>query len=460
MRKVSSEHMGYKGIDEASFAQMGGWENDIAKAYNDCYKRTMDWATTCRKLSETYRPMPSCHAWHMDYPFAFEESPFPPAPESIEMSARDEATLKLQSTLIPVVHKVGALMFERHPKASIWGELKMFQNPNWPAYAKKVSEWTAEKKQDESANAEQAVSDALGTVNRGLVAKMTQVENKLHQVIDVISNLLNSERGRDGAGEDRLHEVIEVQAQTISSQQTVIADLQATINAKDAEIFALRRALASAGQGTEEAEKGASEAAASAAAPAASVTASAAVQRSSPTTSPTTYQPHDEKVASLDASFRDFATRYHIEPASGSRPSLGELLAQAGSVTAFLGGGSGCTKTDLALKRTFQKVVKLDKFILKEFRAAGEPNAETPLSERNSQCWIRAHEHYQGAYSTLNKFYNKVIQKSSSTIQCLASTNCTGNIVETQFGKQKKCKICNVQACGKCGRSWADSHTC
>jgi len=446
--------MAHKGVDEVSFAQMGNWENEIAKAYQDCYKRTIDWATTARKLSEGCHPAPSCHVWHLDYPFDFIVSPFPAhAVASDGWSARDHRTKKLQSILAPVVQRVGAILYEQYPNASIWKQFKMFKDAGWPAYAAEVSAWTSKQKEDAAASAEQVVSDAMGTINSGLSAKMTQVETRMMQVIDVIGNLLNT---TDDRGQlKQLTEVIEMQAQTISSQQSSMVELQVALGAKDAEICALREALALAetGRGAEERPSSAATAATTAAVTTAAAAAAAAAARQQG--NPNRCQPGDHHLVSLDVSFRDFAARHHKKPAGLGRRSLGEQLAAAGSVKEFL----GTAKTD-TLARSFQKAAKLDAFILEQFKVDGGQATGTTLSEHKHKSYVLADTFYEQAYSTMNIYYKNAVEKKKETILCSAKINCSGRIVKTNNAKKKECKICGLSACSKCGVGWGEGHQC
>ena len=464
MRKVASERMAHKGVDEVSFAQMGNWENEIAKAYQDCYKRTIDWATTARKLSEGYHPTPTCHVWHLDYPVDFVVSPFPAlAAPNGNWSARDHRTKELQSLLAPMVHRVGALLYAQNQNASVWEQFAMFSDPRWPAYAAEVNAWTTKMKEDAAASAEQVVSDAMGTINSGLSAKMTQVETRMMQVIDGIRNLLDVTD--DGGKVKQLTEVIEVQATTICSQQSSMVELQVALGAKDAEICALREALALAetGRGAEERPSSADAAAAAAAATttaaaasAAAASAAAAVAARQQGNKPDRYQPGDAKLVSLDVSFRDFAARYHKKPAGPGRRSLGEQLAAAGSLKEFL----GSAKTDGAVLRAFQKAKRLDAFVLEHFKVDGGQAAGTTLSEHKYKSYVLADTHYETAYPTMSCFHKNVVETKKDTIQCSAKLNCSGRIVKTNKVTKKQCKTCTLGACSKCGVGWGEDHQC
>ena len=449
MRKIASEHMGHKGVDEVSFAQMGGWENEIAKAYQECYKRTIDWATTARKLSGGFHPAPSCHVAHMDYPIDFPVSPFPAHAASDDTwSIRDHRTNTLQSILAKVVHRVGGMMWMRYKKSPIWDQFAMFRDPRWPAYAAKVSEWTTKHKEDAAATAEQVVCDAMGTINSGLSAKMTQVDNRMLQVIDVISKLLNVTD--DGGNLQKLTEVIEVQAQTIASQQTSMVELQVALSAKDAEISALRAtlALAATGEGAEERPSSGGAAAAAAAA----VAVAAATGRHS---NPERYQAGDEKLISMDVSFRDFGARYHKKPASFGRRSVGELVAAAGTVKEFLGSTSAGSRL-----RSFQKAAHLDAYILEHFKVDGGQATDTTLSEHKCKSYVLADLHYEKVYANVSSFYNNAVQQKKATIQCTATLSCSGRVVKTKKPTQRSCKACGSKACSSCGASWSDGHSC
>ena len=371
MRKMGSELLGLKGLDDMSIAQMGNWEAEL-QAFNEAYKSLLDWKSVAMKLSAQCKATVTCWPIHLSYPTDFSTPPFAGVEEGTALGVRDERTLEFELTLAPGMMRVGALAYTKYPNAAIWLKLAMFSAPGWPKHAQEVTDWVKKVENDAAGKSEQAIAVHHGVLNGGLVAKMVGIEGKLDRTLDVVAALLST----SGTADD--HRLACSQQTTFESQQQTINGLEEANRAhlaitmrKDEEIAMLRAQLAQLASNV--GSSASSTLLASSTLPTVPATLTLTPVASSPASlaEGLQYQPGDDKQLSLDISvqssgqgmFAMFGERLHIRPAAGDHrhgKSYGEIIAKHPRLTDFFGDGAtnstvahtACSKKSRSSMRT------------------------------------------------------------------------------------------------------------
>ena len=467
MRKLASERLGAKGLDETQVAALGNWESDLAKAFVDAYRRIFDQGATAMKLSDGHRATPSCCPFHLQYKDDFEVRPFAGFDKGAVDNVRDKKTKELLDILTPVMMRTGALLYHRYPGATVWTKLSMFKHANFPAYADKVCAWVEIQKTSEVTVAEAALAEHHVTLNRGLGSMMTGVGDKVDRLIDVLAKLIS-----DGPNEDltKLSEALDTALATNAKLVEVNASQQRTILwQQDMTTQHAAQCAAELAQADHDATRpagGGPALSVRAQPPATSLPAMSLPAMPMPVTTGALgqewwrYRDGDEKLATFDdkgkGMYSTWGGRFRAKTLRFAGKSLAEALDEAGSVSNYLG-VKGNKKGAGTHRRQFEKAIKADKYVLDHFRATNAVHMSK--DELAADCYVRADEHFKTAYPTMNRWYVECVQDKKQKVAC-GRVSCGAAFVVSSTTRAKKCSKCGSSVCAKCGALWAEGHKC